>query len=115
MADSQAGEFLKGALFYAAVASFAAILPIWPYGYYILLRWVVTGVSVYALVTIPTLGSGQRAALAGITLIFNPLIPVHLSRGIWTIFNLGVGGYFLLLRGKMTVVVAEPDPSELQK
>ncbi len=66
MADSQAGEFLKGALFYAAVASFVAILPIWPYGYYILLRWVVMGVSVYDLVTIRPLDQANAPRWPGL-------------------------------------------------
>ncbi|MBW8015052.1 MAG: hypothetical protein FVQ82_02625 [Planctomycetes bacterium] len=55
-----------------------------PYGYYQLLRLVVCGVSVYIAVTAYSWQKMWGVWLFGfIALLFNPLIPIHLSREIW--------------------------------
>lgn len=56
----------------------------WPYGYYQLLRFVVCGVSVYVAFMAYNWQKLWATALFGcIALLFNPLIPIHLSREIW--------------------------------
>ena len=100
MAGEQAYKALSMIFLMAAVALFAAVIPIWPYGYYTLLRLVVTGFAIYGLVTAPTLASGHRVALGFIALLFNPLAPVYLSRAAWLPIDLGVGLYFLVLRSR---------------
>ncbi len=56
----------------------------WPYGYYQLLRFVVCGVSVYVAFMAYNWQKIWATWLFGfIALLFNPLIPVHLSREIW--------------------------------
>lgn len=56
----------------------------WPYGYYQLLRLVVCGVSVYVAFTAYSWQKIWAMWLFGfIALLFNPLIPIHLSRELW--------------------------------
>ena len=67
----------------AAVMLFGA-LGRWPYGYYQLLRFVVCGVSVYVAYTAYTWQKMWAVWLFGfIAVLFNPLIPIHLSREAW--------------------------------
>ena len=55
-----------------------------PYGYYQLLRFVVCGVGVYVAYTAYTWQKKWAMWLFGfIALLFNPLIPIHLSQEIW--------------------------------
>jgi hypothetical protein len=56
----------------------------WPYGYYQLLRLVVCGVAVYIAFTAYGWQKMWAVWLFGfIALLFNPLIPIHLSRELW--------------------------------
>ena len=70
----------------AAVASimlFLALAP-WPYGYYQLLRFIVCGVSAYVVFIAHARQKIWATCLFGlIALLFNPLIPIHLSRKLW--------------------------------
>ena len=55
-----------------------------PYGYYQLLRFVVCGMSVYIAFTAYNWQKMWAVWLFGfIAVLFNPLIPIHLSREIW--------------------------------
>ena len=55
-----------------------------PYGYYQLLRFVTCGVAVYIAFTAYNWQKMWAMWLFGfIALLFNPLIPIHLSREIW--------------------------------
>ena len=66
-----------------------ALLPMNPYGYYVLLRVVVCGVSAYVAYCSFTCGSKALAwILAGTSLLYNPFLPVHLTRTIWVLVNL---------------------------
>ena len=61
-----------------------AALADWPYGYYQLLRFVVCGVAAYVAYTAYNWQKIWAVWLFGfIALLFNPLIPIHLSREIW--------------------------------
>lgn len=83
-------------LHWGVVYAVAAVAPL-PYGYYTLLRLVVA------------LGEGflawqvyqaKRAANAGVmtfgllALLFNPIVPVHLTREIWFFIDLGAAALF---------------------
>ena len=58
------------------------------YGYYKLLRWVCFGVFAYLTFKVPEQISSSWAWVFGITaLVYNPIIPVHLSRDIWFVIN----------------------------
>jgi len=67
----------------AALLLFGALAR-WPYGYYQLLRFVVCGVSVYvAFVAYNWQKLWATWLFSFIALLFNPLLPVHLSQEIW--------------------------------
>ena len=67
----------------AALMLFGALAP-WPYGYYQLLRFVTCGVAVYIAYMAYNWQKIWAVWLFGfIALLFNPLIPIHLSREIW--------------------------------
>ena len=55
-----------------------------PYGYYVLMRLVVCATAIYVLVVAAKSHQMWTAWLCAIIgLLFNPLIPVHLTKGIW--------------------------------
>ena len=67
----------------AATMLLLALAP-WPYGYYQLLRFVVCGVGVYVAYTAYNWQKTWAVWVFGfIALLFNPLIPIHLSRELW--------------------------------
>ena len=68
-----------------AVALLVALAPL-PYGYYTLLRIVVCGAAAFiAYSTFSQEGSVSLWVLVmgGLAVLFNPLIPIHLSRELW--------------------------------
>ena len=74
-----------------------AALGHWPYGYYVLLRWIVCGAAVF--VAINAFGFQQSWAtwIFGIVaVLFNPLVPVHLSRQAWAPIDLITASLFIL-------------------
>ena len=83
----------KKILYIPAILLFIAIFGL-PYGYYTLLRLVVTGISVYAAFFLFERDGVNFWAFLGIALLFNPLIPVYLSREVWFPINVIVGVYF---------------------
>lgn len=68
-----------------AVALLIALAPL-PYGYYTLLRIIICGAAAFIAYSIY---QRQQAvslwvlAMSGLAILFNPLIPIHLSREIW--------------------------------
>ncbi len=97
---------LKTLLKIATVALFLAVLPIWPYGFYTLLRLLVCcvcGYFVYKIKLFPSLYT-HKAPLVVIAILFNPLIPVYLIRTIWFPIDIGVGIYFISLTKKLGVL-----------
>ena len=82
------------------IPAFMLVLAIarWPYGYYMLLRVVVfaAGLLLAALIY-------QRAKsftiwiglFLAVVVIFNPIIPIHLTRGIWSVLNLSAAALFV--------------------
>lgn len=75
---------------------FIAILDL-PYGYYTLLRIVVTAVAGYGIYTFVQKNIRITILIfSGIAVIFNPLIPVHLEKETWQVINVVVGTFFLI-------------------
>ena len=71
----------------AGVMSLLALAD-WPYGYYQLLRLVVTATAVYVVVL--AVKSKQMWAVwtyCLVALTFNPVVPLHLARGVWSVLN----------------------------
>lgn len=92
--SDQNRETLRLALWIAIVALIAAIPPIWPYGYFVLLRLGVTAVAIFAIVVLRGSNPADLVGLAVVALVFNPLIPVHLPKLAWVPIDLGVAVYF---------------------
>lgn len=72
-----------------------------PYGYYTFLRIVVTGICAYYLYEEYKATGGRlefMVILFGVlTILYNPIIPIHLEKGIWIFFNIvaaiAIGSY----------------------
>lgn len=59
-----------------------------PYGYYLLLRLVCTGVFAFLTYRSSMQGSPRWAWAFGLTAaLYNPFIPAHLDRATWSIIN----------------------------
>jgi len=71
-----------------------AIFPL-PYGYYQLLRIVVTissGISAYK--AYENKNQGLSIAFAIVLILFNPIMPIYLDKGTWVVFDITVGIFF---------------------
>lgn len=67
----------------AAIMLLVAIAPL-PYGYYQAMRWVVCGIAIY--IAYKSFRWGKRWAiwlLGAIAILFNPILPIYLSREAW--------------------------------
>lgn len=86
----------RWAIIGSAVMLFLAIPSgIWPYGYYVLLRWVVAGTGVFAAYLAYNVGKTLWAVVFGlVVLLFNPIIPIHLTKDIWVLIDLVVALIF---------------------
>jgi hypothetical protein len=74
----------KALLIITAVMPLLAIPQWWPYGYYQILRWVVTIIA--GLVSLETYENHLPIwtfILVAIALLFNPIIPVYLDKATW--------------------------------
>lgn len=86
---------LRIAMYAAIVFLILGILPVWPYDYYILLRWIVSGTALYIFVRASEKAEIKRLSFILIAILYNPLIPIYLNRSVWTLFDLIVVGYYL--------------------
>lgn len=60
------------------------ILNGWPYVYYILLRWVICGVSIFNAVGFSKSKlTGWVFVFGALAFLFNPLFPVYLNKSSW--------------------------------
>ncbi len=62
----------------------------WPYGFYVLLRLIVSGVAIYAIIVLGVSSPANAVALAAIAILFNPILPIHLPKVMWVPIDLGV-------------------------
>ena len=97
--DSQGAVFRHHWILWAGpvVMLVAALLP-WPYGYYNFLRFCVCGAAAflaYQQWTHDDAASKWVVVLVGIALLYNPLVPVHLTREIWIVLNVGTAIAFV--------------------
>jgi hypothetical protein len=68
-----------------------------PYDYYTLLRWLVSGVAAYGAFLAKTNGSdGWLWSFLIIAVLFNPIVPVHLTRQTWAPIDVGTGVVMLI-------------------
>jgi hypothetical protein len=78
-----------------AALSLIALAPM-PYGYYTLLKIAVAGCA--AVTAYLKYQSSDRSLLLWtcviVAILFNPIIPIHLSKEIWMFFNVAAAGLF---------------------
>lgn len=84
-----------------------ALYPENPYGYYVLLRWIACPCLAYTALQASKQGKLNMVWILGVTaVIYNPLIPLHLNRELWSVFNLagiGVGAWSVFVFKKVRV------------
>jgi len=81
-----------------------ALLPIPVYGYFILLRWIVTVTAIWSLIELQRFDPAHKPInpapvmlfLILITLLMNPLVPVHLFKALW--FPIDIVASFLFFK-----------------
>jgi hypothetical protein len=70
-----------------------------PYGYYILLRFVATGVFAWAaFVSYERKNQSLPWVFWLLALVFNPIIKIHLPKEFWTFIDIGAGLFLLLTK-----------------
>lgn len=85
---------------------------LWPYGYYILLRWVVAGTGLFAAyITYNLKKAVWSIVLILIALLFNPLIPVHLEKEGWVVIDFVVALFYLVA----VFVIRFPKDKEIEQ
>ena len=94
---------LRTILLVAACTLFLAIIPIWPYVFYTLLRLFVCGFIAYVAYKIRNEErlKPHKIPLIIMAVLFNPLFPIYLVRLIWFPIDVGIGIYLLNLRSKI--------------
>jgi hypothetical protein len=96
-------DFYKYFLIIPILMLFAS-LGQWPYGYFTLQRWIVTIASIMILNKAFDQNIGwAKISFIVITVLFNPLVPVHLTREIWIPIDIIAGilflfGYFKIIK-----------------
>ena len=71
----------------------------WPYGYYTLLRVIVTATSVYFTYYLYVETKKQDFwfwTLVGVAILFNPIIIIHLDRNMWEVVDVFTVIFFIL-------------------
>ena len=88
-------------IYIAAAMLFVGAAPL-PYGYYMLLRLVATGVFIWAAIVAYDRKSEILPWVYGVlAVVFNPLIKVHLPKELWAVVDVGSG--VLLLATKSVI------------
>ena len=77
----------------SAILCLAAVFPL-PYGFYNFLRFAITITSVLAAIELIKENNFIWVLFGGIAILFNPIIPIHLTKDIWFVIDLIVAGAF---------------------
>lgn len=78
------------------VILFGALLSDLPYGYFQILRWTTCiTAGLFAHESISWFKQPVPTIFIAIAVLFNPIIPIHLSRSIWLILDVITGIIFL--------------------
>lgn len=93
------------AVFACAAILFVAVAPL-PYGYYQFVRLAATvGFGWAAWAASRNNADGHLVICVGAALLFNPVVPVHLSRPVWMVADIVAAGYLLV---NMSVFAPRP-------
>ena len=75
-------------MYIVAIGVGVALLPL-PYGYYQVMRWIVAASCVWLAVSAHRAGNeGWVWCWAVVAGVYNPVVPVHASRAVWSVVNL---------------------------
>lgn len=69
----------------------------WPYGFYQLLRIVVSGTAAYVVVQTVNRRQFWPWVMGGVAILFNPILPISFTREEWQPIDFGVAIVFLIL------------------
>ena len=83
----------------AAVMLILAIFAL-PYGYYVLLRWVITAISIYVAYSLGEAKDSKLWIFVGLAILFNPIAPIYSTKSFWIIADLVSAGLFLAFSKK---------------
>ena len=101
-----------GIIYIAAGMLIVAVAPL-PYGYYILLRLVATGVFAWsAYVAYERQYKALPWVLALLAVLFNPVIKIHLPREIWAAIDIAAGIILLAISSKLREQQLDEDASK---
>lgn len=79
----------KPALWLVAIAVAIALIPSLPYGYYSVMRWVVCASCAWLALSSLRAEREEWAWTWGVIAgIYNPVLPVHATREIWSVVNI---------------------------
>lgn len=82
-------EYHKNLSLIAGIMLLLAIPSIWPYGYYQLLRWAVSGVAAYnAYGAYQTKKQNWMFIMIGVAVLFNPIAPFFLEKQTWIVLDI---------------------------
>ncbi len=92
---------IKFNIYPSIIASILLLLSFfpWPYGYYTLLRWFITGIAVYYAYLLYTTQKEKIAWFWGLVIVailFNPIAPIYLyDKLIWNIIDVITAVFFI--------------------
>ena len=73
------------------------VLPL-PYGFFTILRIIVTASSIYLIVNLHTqIPNKISITLIFVSILFNPIIPIYFDKTIWIFIDIIMGIFFLAL------------------
>jgi predicted membrane protein len=73
-----------------------AVFGSWPYDFFTILRFVVAGGAAYLCYRAYQGKEEHKMVVFGaVTILFNPFLPIYLSRSIWQVIDLATAGIFL--------------------
>ena len=90
-----------------------ALLP-WPYGYYNFLRLCVCAIAAWIAYTQWRHNdalSGWVIAMSATALLYNPFLPIYLTREIWSVLNVVSAGLFVGHLWALRKLVNDPSPT----
>jgi hypothetical protein len=72
----------------------------WPYGYYVLLRWIITGSALLLAYSFYESRITHWALVfSGVAFLFNPILPIYLDKQTWVIIDLIIAITFFVSSG----------------
>lgn len=81
-------EYHKSFSLVAGTMLLLAVPSMWPYGYYQLLKWVVSGVATYnAYSAYHSQKQNWMFLMIGVAVLFNPIAPFFLAKQTWVILD----------------------------